>query len=315
MNEYNPVEDSPLVESERMELDRVKQEVEALRNELDRAQFELEDKCWMAPPVLQHWLQLTYELECLTYNTKKREAEKQLETVKDMCEKLKKKQKSLMGAFVSTHGRSIDDVDRSILEARTALIEVTKDLSERSQRWRQIEILCGCSIVSNPGISALQNLVRTVGAGRLPNTVTPSLNGSNAGDSLIGGLRNRPISSRMSNRGSQDDLLQDDDAHSIAASSYMTSASQRRHVVGNEMIGSGAASVSGSTTMHHRTASSVVMSRPGGNKSVVSKQMSRESSKESGVSGSSGSSDDLRHLIPGNAGGGKKIASSTSLLL
>ena len=31
-----------------------------------------------------------------------------------------------MGAFVSTHGRSIDDVDRSILEARTALIEVTK---------------------------------------------------------------------------------------------------------------------------------------------------------------------------------------------
>jgi hypothetical protein len=66
--------------------------------------------------------------------------------------------------------------------------------------------------------------------------------------------------------------------------------------------------------MHHRTASSVVMSRPGGNKSVVSKQMSRESSKESGVSGSSGSSDDLRHLIPGNAGGGKKIASSTSLL-
>ena len=31
-----------------------------------------------------------------------------------------------MGAFVSTHGRSIDDVDRSILEARAALIEVTK---------------------------------------------------------------------------------------------------------------------------------------------------------------------------------------------
>ena len=75
---------------------------------------------------LIHHIKLTYELESLTYNNKKREAEKQLETVKDMCEKLKKKQKSLMGAFVSTHGRSIDDVDRSILEARTALIEVTK---------------------------------------------------------------------------------------------------------------------------------------------------------------------------------------------
>ena len=116
----------------------------------------------------------------------------------------------------------------------------------------------------------------------------------------------------MSNRGSQDDLLQDDDTHSIAASSHMTSASQRRHIIGSEMIGSSAASVSGSISMHHRTPSSVVLSRAGnGSKSVISKQMSRESSKESGVSGSSASSDELRHLTPGNAGGGKKTTSST----
>ena len=68
MNEYNPAEDSPLVESERMELDRVKQEVDALRTELHRAEMELEDKCWMAPPVLQHWLQvgnIILEILCL----------------------------------------------------------------------------------------------------------------------------------------------------------------------------------------------------------------------------------------------------------
>ena len=58
VHSYNPEEDSPLIESERMELDRVRQEVEALRNELRRAEMELEDKCWMAPPVLQHWLQV-----------------------------------------------------------------------------------------------------------------------------------------------------------------------------------------------------------------------------------------------------------------
>lgn len=58
INDFNPEEDTPLMESERMELDRVKQEVEALRNELHRAEVELEDKCWMAPPVLQHWLQV-----------------------------------------------------------------------------------------------------------------------------------------------------------------------------------------------------------------------------------------------------------------
>ena len=156
--------------------------------------------------------------------------------------------------------------------------------------------------------------MRTVGAGRLPTGATPSLNGSNAGESLFGGLRNRPLSSRMSNRGSQDDLLQDDDTHSVAASSHMTSASQRRHFIGSDILSSSAASVSGSTSMHHRTPSSVAVSRAGnGNKSVVSKQISRESSKESGVSGNSASSDELRHLVPGNAGGGKKTTSSTFL--
>lgn len=54
--------------------------------------------------------------------------------------------------------RSIDDVDKSILEAKTALMELTQDLSERSQRWRQIEMLTGVNIVTNPGLSSLQRL-------------------------------------------------------------------------------------------------------------------------------------------------------------
>ena len=59
--------------------------------------------------------------------------------------------------FVSVT-RSIDDVDKSILEAKTALMELTQDLSERSQRWRQIEMLTGVGIVNNPGIQTLQRL-------------------------------------------------------------------------------------------------------------------------------------------------------------
>jgi len=88
-----------------------------------------------------------------------------MELAKDACDKLKKKRSSLVGAFVSTHGRSIDDVDKSILEAKTALMELTQDLAERSQRWRQIEMLTGVSIVNNPGIQTLQRLVRHVGGG------------------------------------------------------------------------------------------------------------------------------------------------------
>ena len=87
------------------EVGRLREEVEILRGELQRAEVELEDRCWMAPTVLQHWLQLTYELESQVYNSKRKCAESQMETAKDACEKLKRKRSSLVGAFVSTHGR------------------------------------------------------------------------------------------------------------------------------------------------------------------------------------------------------------------
>lgn len=68
-----------------------------------------------------------------------------------------------MGAFVSTHGKSIDEVDRSIVEARTALTEVTQELQERAYRWKQIEMLCGFNIINNNGFTFLENaLYRSV---------------------------------------------------------------------------------------------------------------------------------------------------------
>merc|ERR1719232_1662175 len=120
-----------------------------------------------------------------------------MEQAKDACEKLKRKRSSLVGAFVSTHGRSIDDVDKAILEAKTALMELTQDLGERSQRWRQIEMLTGVTIVNNPGLPTLQRLVRHVGGGNR---------------SVRTGL-----SSRMSSM-SVDDLHDDLETRSIAAS-------------------------------------------------------------------------------------------------
>jgi len=176
----------------------LKEEVEILREELQRAEVELEDKCWVAPTVLQHWLQLTHELESQVYNAKRQTAESQIENAKDACERLKRKRSSLVGAFVSTHGRSIEDVDKSIMEAKSAMMELTQDLAERSQRWRQIEMLTGVSIVNNPGLGVLQRLVRHVGAG-------------NRGLSRGGGA----LSSRMS---SMDDLGDDLETRSLAAS-------------------------------------------------------------------------------------------------
>ncbi|XP_043249286.1 stromal interaction molecule homolog [Colletes gigas] len=175
-----------------LEVSQLKAEIEMLKNELQRAEGELEDRCWSPPPGLQHWLQLTHEIENKAYTKKKISAEKQLQQAREACEKLRKKRSSLVGAFVSTHGKSIDEVDKSIVEARTALNEVTAELQERVHRWKQIELLCGFNIINNNGLSYLETVL---------------YRGTPNGRGL--GLRGR--------LSSQDDL--DDEASSVYASS------------------------------------------------------------------------------------------------
>uniref|UniRef100_A0A146KQY1 Stromal interaction molecule n=1 Tax=Lygus hesperus TaxID=30085 RepID=A0A146KQY1_LYGHE len=172
-----------------LEMLELKAENERLRNELQRAEGELVDKCWSPPLGLQQWLQYTYEWESKTHIKKKISAEKQLQSAREACEKLRKKRTSLVGAFVSTHGRSIDDVDKSIVDARTLLNEVTQELAERVHRWKKIESLCGFNIINNRGLDAL---------------TTELYKGMNG--------RGLSVKSRMS---SQDDL--DDDTCTIAS--------------------------------------------------------------------------------------------------
>ncbi|KAG5882768.1 hypothetical protein JTB14_029944 [Gonioctena quinquepunctata] len=140
-----------------LEVTQLKEEIEMLRTELQLAEGELKDRCWAPPVALQQWLQLTHEIEKKSYLKNKMAAEKQLQQAREACEKLRKKRSSLVGAFVSTHGKSIDEVDRSIVEARTSLNEVTQELQERVHRWKQIEMLCGFNITNNNGFNFLEN--------------------------------------------------------------------------------------------------------------------------------------------------------------
>nr|XP_034836665.1 stromal interaction molecule homolog isoform X2 [Maniola hyperantus] len=149
-----------------LEVTQLKTEIEMLRAELRRAEGELEDRCWAPPPGLQQWLQLTHEVENRSYLRKKQQADMQLQQARDACEKLRKKRSSLVGAFVSTHGKSIDDVDRSIVEARTALNEVTQELQERMHRWKQIERLCGFNVINNNGLQFLESTLYRTANGR-----------------------------------------------------------------------------------------------------------------------------------------------------
>ncbi|XP_075211227.1 stromal interaction molecule homolog [Lycorma delicatula] len=175
-----------------LEVSQLKAEIEMLRSELQRAEGELEDRCWSPPVGLQQWLQLTHEIENKAYIKKKLSAEKQLQQAREACEKLRKKRSSLVGAFVSTHGKAIDDVDRSIVEARTSLNEVTQELAERVHRWKQIEMMCGFNIINNSGLAVLETVLYR-----------------NAANGRGIGLRGRMSSS-------QDDL--DDDASSCSPS-------------------------------------------------------------------------------------------------
>lgn len=142
-----------------LEVQQLKKEIEMLRTELSRAEIELVDNCWAPPPQLQSWLQYTYELESKNHLKKRVAAERQLQSAREACEKLRKKRSSLVGAFVSTHGKSIDDVDRSIVEARNSLGEVTNELQERLHRWKQIEQCLGMNIVNNNGLSYLESVL------------------------------------------------------------------------------------------------------------------------------------------------------------
>ena len=62
-----------------------------------------------------------------------------------------------MGSLRAAHSSAIDEVDQRIVQARAALAEVTRDLTERLLRWREIEKLCGFPIVNNQGLDQLQS--------------------------------------------------------------------------------------------------------------------------------------------------------------
>lgn len=98
-----------------MQIYKLQEEIRFLHEELAKAQNVPRG---MAPPQLQHWLQLTHEIELKYFHAKKAAAENQLRKAKDECDKLRRKGQSFMGPFRLTHGGSIDDIDTTILKAK-----------------------------------------------------------------------------------------------------------------------------------------------------------------------------------------------------
>ncbi|CAG2060798.1 unnamed protein product [Timema podura] len=174
-----------------LEVSQLKAEIEVifpglfqmLRGELQKAEGELEDRCWSPPHGLQHWLQITHELENKGYIKKKIAAEKQLQQAREAVSNT---------ALPDTN----NPTDRSLTSRQgklTLLNEVTQELQERVVRWKQLELLCGFNIINNNGLQYLENMLNRGGS--------------------------NPRKGRMSS--SQDDL--DDDSSSIYTSAGKTS--------------------------------------------------------------------------------------------
>ncbi|ENN82579.1 hypothetical protein YQE_01048, partial [Dendroctonus ponderosae] len=60
-----------------------KEEIKSLKTQLELTQAAFKNTCYLAPPGLQQWLQLTYELEQKSYDKKKMSAEKQLQQARE----------------------------------------------------------------------------------------------------------------------------------------------------------------------------------------------------------------------------------------
>ncbi|XP_025085704.1 stromal interaction molecule homolog isoform X3 [Pomacea canaliculata] len=164
---------------------QIEEELAATLLALHHAENQLEQQ-WSPPGELQAWLQLTHELELEHYTAKRQAAERQYQSAKESCEKIKKRNKALFGALRMAHSNSLDEIDQRILDARMALEEVKHDLQERLLRWHVMERLCGFPIVSNPGLAALHQTLHGAGgiAGRFPPAVGASVSVDEADEDL-----------------------------------------------------------------------------------------------------------------------------------
>jgi len=136
-------------EEEKTKVQRLEQEVQFLTSELAKAKKEIKYNEVRSPVALQNLLGLTYKKEVHHFHQRKQQALSQMQEAKEACEKVNKTRRAVFGSLRLAHGQSIDVVDQKILNAKTSLAEVTKDLQERQNRWQQIECICNFSIVND----------------------------------------------------------------------------------------------------------------------------------------------------------------------
>lgn len=136
-------------QEEKIKLALVEQELSEVRLALAKAELEMKASRTHPPQALQLWLQKTYQMESEYFKLRKDIAMTQMNEAKEACEGVSKARRTMFGSLRLAHGQTIDVVDQKIINAKSALAEVTNMLQERQHRWMEIEDLCQFTIASD----------------------------------------------------------------------------------------------------------------------------------------------------------------------
>ena len=131
---------------------KLEDEVRDLRKELDETYKSIEAKKFRAPFPLRSLLRATYNMESQYYNAKKLNLESKATEVKMRNQKLQKKKTSFLGYYKMAQENSLEEDLNTIVEVKEQIMQVTKEIKERTERWRAIEELCNCSLDLTPGL-------------------------------------------------------------------------------------------------------------------------------------------------------------------
>lgn len=139
----NRDDDEDEASSKKLYLTKLEEQVKSLREELKKT---YDAKKFRAPLQLRHLLQATYNIESQYYNEKKLNLEIKATEVKLRNQKLQKKKTSFLGLYKMAQENSLEEDINSIVEIKEAIMQVTREVKERTERWRAIEEICGCSL-------------------------------------------------------------------------------------------------------------------------------------------------------------------------
>lgn len=125
---------------------KLEEEVMSLKKELEETHTAINAKRFRAPLPLRNLLKETYKIESQYYQEKKLNLESIATEIKLRNQKLQKKKTSFLGYYKMAQEDSLEEDLNTIVEVKEAILKITKEIKERTERWKAIEELCGCPL-------------------------------------------------------------------------------------------------------------------------------------------------------------------------